>query len=130
MIRKYKKTIILSLITILALPFFIVGFVSLGYRVAYGQLAPGAVGLFGGQIQGTFQCGCSGSHLIWVGPPRAAGPIHFGPWSIPHEYFQFKRPGAWVLGDLIPPTPCVYVCLLGCCTFMPEANIRLIGSSH
>jgi len=123
-----RKNFIGAVCMILLLPFFVVGLVSIGAPIVYGQLSPGATGIFGGQITGVFECTCSGSHLIWVGPPVGGGPFHFGPWSIPYEYFQFRRPGAWVLGDLTPPT----TCLFGpkCIPFSPQANIRLIGSSQ
>jgi len=126
----------LLIVMLFLFPFFVAGLVFLGSRAVYGQLPPGAIGVFGGLILDVTQCTCTGGNVIDVGPPRAAR-VYFVPgFSILYEYFQIKKPGAWVLGTYSPPTPCLkLVCPCGklacCCVIVPhQGNIQIVGTSR
>ena len=138
-LTRRKKIIILSLITILLLPFFIRGIAFLGIGVAYGYTP---YGVFGGRITQVIQCTCNGGHVIGVGSPGigTSNPLRPGRLRFVgrglYEYGQIKKVGAWVLGTYDPPTPCLrLVCPCGafacCCKVVPhEGNIRIVGTSR
>jgi len=124
-----KKTIILSLVTLLLSPLFIIGAASLGSNVAYGQRPPGAIGLFGGRLLGYIQCTCSTGHVMYIGPPRPAA-VHFVPgFTALYEYGQVKSIGAWQLGINTGPSPCLFFNGWHCVLIPHQGDILIIGTS-
>ena len=125
---RFRKRILI-VVMVLLFPFYVLGLVTWGEHIATAQLAGGAIGVFGGQIGGIVQCTCTGGHVISVGPPRP-GVFHVVPgFSQVFKYGQTKRPGAWVLGTYVPPSPCLKRIGAFCVPVPHQGNIQLTGTT-
>ncbi len=133
--RNKKKTIVLTLATLILSPFFIAGSASIGLSVVYGQipfgngLPAGAVGLFGGKLISYVQCTCSGGHVMIVGPPRANRVKVLPGYTRIYPYGQVKGIGQWQLGVVSPPTPCLVNAFLFCVPVPHNGDVMVVGTS-
>lgn len=84
---------------------------------------------FGGPILSVMYCPCSGNVALTVGPP-SPGIYSYNPYStVPFPFYQFYRPGAYILGGYIPGGVCLTAgspCSVGS---VPWATITMAGTS-
>ncbi|HET8574623.1 MAG TPA: hypothetical protein VFM02_00420 [Candidatus Paceibacterota bacterium] len=51
---------------------------------------------FGGMVDASFYCACSGTWLLYVGPPVPALLVYAN--TPQYRWYQLPRPGVWALG--------------------------------
>lgn len=82
---------------------------------------------FGGMVLFEIPCTCSGSSMIFVGPPRPGTFIIDSGTRIYEKYQPFV--GHWVLGLADASVPCLEATPVGCIPVGEGGRIRIVGTS-
>ena len=102
------------------------GSVSVNDKVSYGA----AETPFGGQIQRTRVCDCTGNLWFQVGMPNSARVVFQPGSSKLYNYQQISRTGPWVLGNYRPGGECEYECGDSCCSEPTDGTVSIVGTSQ
>jgi len=139
-----SKKITTTAITLIMTPFFLVG-VILAFQFIVVGIAQadsgGAPFHFGGPVVTVEVCTCQpGVFRIFVGPPGLTlGPpgaltpgylLYDAAFTFVYEFFQVTRPGAWLLGNFVPPIRQCLIWVGKVCVILPaQGTMQIVGTS-